>query len=179
MAVTVEDLLQLALPQGTLVVGGRSGLKREVVWARSLRPRLPAFEALEGGEMALLSSAQLSLLQESMTLSYIISRLGEVGVAAVAVLGEVDGESIQTADGLEIPLLKLPPGCSLVEVERAAIATVVDRQAELQNRASEIHRQLAQITFEERGLQAVVDRLSEATRKSVAIEDEQYRIPVS
>lgn len=176
MAVTVEDLLQLALPQGTLVVGGRSGLKREVVWARSLRPRLPAFEALEGGEMALLSSAQLSLLQESMTLSYIISRLGEVGVAAVAVLGEVDGESIQTADGLEIPLLQLPLGCSLVEVERAAIATVVDRQAELQNRASEIHRQLAQITFEERGLQAVVDRLSEATRKSVAIEDEKYRI---
>jgi PucR family transcriptional regulator, purine catabolism regulatory protein len=176
MAVTVEDLLQLALPQGTEVVGGRAGLKRQVVWARSLRPRPPAFESLEGGEMALLSSVQLSMLQESMTLAYVVQRLAEVGVAAIAVLGEVDGEAIQAADALAIPLIKLPSGCSLVEVERSAIATVVDRQAELQARASEIHRQLAQITFEERGLQAVVDRLAEITHRSVAIEDEQFRV---
>lgn len=176
MAVTVEDLLQLAFPPGSRVVGGRAGLYREVSWARSLRPRPPAFEALEGGELALLSSAHLSLLQESMTLSYVIARLGEVGVAAVGVLGEIDRQGAETADTLEIPLIQLPPGTSLTEVERAAIATVVDRQAELQHRASEIHRQLAQLTFEERGLQAVAERLAEISAKSVAIEDDQFRL---
>ena len=176
MAVTVEDLLQLAFPPGTRVVAGESGLHREVVWARSLRPRPPAFESLEGGELALVSSAQLSLLEESMTLSYVIDRLARVDVSAVAVLGEVDRQAADVADSVGIPLLRLPDGTSLVEVERAAIATVVDRQAELQRRAGEIHRQLAQITFEERGLQAVAERLAEICGKSVAIQDEHFRL---
>ncbi len=176
MAVTVEDLLQLAFPTGSRVVAGRSGLGREVSWARSLRPRPPAFEALEGGEMALLSSAHLSLLQESITLSYVVARLAEVGVSAVVVLGDVDQEAIDASEKLQLPLIQLPPSASLVEVERAAIATVVDKQAELQHRASEIHRQLAQLTFEERGIQAVAERLSEICGKAVAIEDDQFRV---
>ncbi len=179
MAVTVEDLLQLAFPAGSRVIAGRSGLGREVTWARSLRPRPPAFEALEGGELALLSSAHLSLLQESMTLSYVIGRLADVGVAAIAVLGEVDQEAAGTAEELKIPLIELPSTATLVEVERAAIATVVDKQAELQHRAFEIHRQLAQLTFDERGLQAVADRLAEICGKAVVIEDEQFRVQFS
>jgi len=176
MGVTVEELLQLSLPPGSVVVAGRAGLGKEVTWARSLRPRPPAFEALEGGELALLSSAQLSLLHESMTLSYVIARLSDVGVAAVAVQGEIDQAARSTADDLQIPLIQLPPEVSLLEVERAAIAVVVDKQAELQHRAAEIHRQLAQLTFEERGLQAVADRLAEICGKAVVIEDEQFRI---
>lgn len=179
MAVTVEELLQLSLPAGSRVVAGRSGLGREVTWARSLRPRPPAFEALEGGELTLLSSVQLSLLHESMTLAYVVARLADVGVAAIAVLGEVDREAADAAESLQIPLIQLPPGTTLMEVERAAIATVVDKQAELQHRASEIHRQLAQLTFEERGLQAVADRLSEICGKAVVIEDDQFRVQFS
>lgn len=176
MAVTVEDLLQLALPPGTQVVAGSAGLHREVVWARSLRPRPPAFEALEGGELAILSSAHLSLVGGSMTLSYVVARLAEVDVAAIAVLGDIDPEAAASADAAMIPLIQLPPGASLSEVEKAAIATVVDKQAELQRRASEIHRQLSQLTFEERGIQAVVDRLAEICAKAVAVEDDQYRL---
>ena len=179
MGVTVEDLLQLSLPAGSRVVAGRAGLGREVTWARSLRPRPPAFESLEGGELALLSSAQLSLLHESMTLSYVVARLADVGVAAIAVLGDVDAPAADTAETLGIPLIQLPPGASLMEVERAAIATVVDKQAELQHRASEIHRQLAQLTFEERGLGAVAERLSEICGKPVVIEDDQFRVQFS
>ncbi|MHB0867832.1 MAG: helix-turn-helix domain-containing protein [Chloroflexota bacterium] len=176
MAVTVEDLLHLAFPAGSRMVAGRAGLQREVSWARTLRPRPPAFEALEGGELALLSSAHLSLLQESMTLSYVVARLSAVGVAAIAVLGDVDHEAADAAEALGIPLIQLPPDASLTEVERAAVATVVDKQAELQSRAAEIHRQLAQLTFEERGIQAVAERLAEISGKAVVIEDDQLRV---
>jgi|GEM_PF-5037259 len=179
MAVTVEDLLQLALPAGTVVVAGKAGLRTEVVWARSLRPRPPAFEALEGGELALLSTSHLSLVEGSLTLATLIARLSEVGVAALAVQGEIDGAAVKVADTLGIPLMRLPTDVSLVEVERAAIATVVDMQAELQRRASEIHRQLAQLTFEERGLQAVVEQLAAICGKAVAIEDDQFRLQFS
>jgi len=176
MAVTVQDLLQLAFPAGSGVVAGASGLRREVVWARSLRPRPPVFEALEGGELALISSAHLSVLEEPMTLPYIVSRLAVVPVAAIAVLGDVDPRALEPADAAGLPLIQLPPSCSLAEVERAAIATIVDRQAELQRKASDIHRQLAQLTFEEKGLQAVAERLAELSGKSVAVEDDQFRL---
>lgn len=175
MAVTVGDLLQLSFPEGTQVVAGRAGLDREVVWARTLRPRPPAFEAIDGGELALLSSSQLSLL-ESVTLAYVVARLAEVGVAAVAVLGEVDAAAEQAADALKIPLLRLPAGVSLTEIERAAIATIVDRQADLQRKASDIHRQLAQLVFEERGLQVVAERLADISGKAVSIEDDLFRL---
>lgn len=174
MAVTVEDLVQLAFPPGTRLLAGSSGLHREVVWARSLRPRPPAFETLEGGELALISTAHLSLLRGSLSLSHVVGRLASVGVAAVAVQGDVDPKSVETAERLGIPLIQLPVGVSLVEIERGAIATIVDRQAELQRRASDIYRDLAQLTFEQRGLQAVVDRLAEMTGRSVSIEDDQF-----
>ena len=176
MAVTVEDLLQLAFPSGTRVVAGRSGLQRDVVWARSLRPRPPAFEPLEGGELALISTTHLSVIEETMTLAYVIARLAEVDVAAVAVLGDVDDEAVDCAEQLGIPLIELPSSSSLTEVERAAVAAIVDWQAELQRRASDIHRQLSQLTFEEKGLQSVVDRLGHILGKPVVIEDDQFRI---
>ena len=175
MAVTVGDLLQLSFPEGTQVVAGRAGLGREVVWARTLRPRPPAFEAIDGGELALLSSSQLSML-ESMNLAYVVTRLAEVGVAAVAVLGEIDDAAGRAADALEIPLIRLPGGVSLMDVERAAIAAIVDRQAELQRKASDIHRQLAQLIFEERGLQEVAERLADISGKAVSIEDDLFRL---
>jgi PucR family transcriptional regulator, purine catabolism regulatory protein len=158
MAVTIENLLQLALPAGSRVVAGKAEIRREVVWARSLRPRPPAFESLEGGELALISTAHLSLIEETMTLPYVLARLAEVPVAGVAVLGEVDEDAARCAEELHMPLIELPPNSSLVEVERSAVATIVDWQAELQRRASDIHRQLSQLTFEASGLQAVVDR---------------------
>jgi PucR family transcriptional regulator, purine catabolism regulatory protein len=176
MAVTIENLLRLVLPAGSRVVAGESGLHREVLWARSLRPRPPAFESLEGGELALISTAHLSLLEETMTLSYVLARLAEVPVAGVAVLGDVDQDAAAWAEQLSIPLIELPPTSSLVEVERAAVAAIVDWQAELQRRASDIHRQLAQLTFEEKGLQAVVDRTSEILGKPVVLEDDHFGI---
>lgn len=175
MAVTVEDLLELAFPEGTEVVAGRAGLNREVLWARTLRPRPPAFETIDGGEVALLSSGQLTLF-ESLTLSHVVIRLADAGVAAVALVGSYDAASIEAAESRNLPLLRLPDGVSLNEVERTAIAAIVGHQAELQKRAADIHRQLAQLVFEERGLQAVAERLAEISGKAVILQDELFRL---
>lgn len=175
MAVTVRDLLDLAFPPGSSVVAGESGLDRQVVWARSLRPRPPAFDAIEGSELALLSGAYLSMI-ESLSLSYVVGRLADAGVAAIAVLGDLDPVSIQAATQRGVPLIRLPEGVSLTDLERKAIATIVDRQAELQRGAAEIHRQLAQLVFEERGLQAVAEKLAEVCGKAAVIEDDLLRV---
>lgn len=175
MAVTVEDLLELAFPAGTHVVAGQAGLGREVVWARTLRPRPPAFEAIDGGEIALLSRGQLSVF-ESLTLAHVVIRLADAGVAAVALVGDYDSDSIEAAESRGVPLLRLPDEVSLNDVERTTIAAIVGHQAELQKRATEIHRQLAQLVFEDRGLQAVAERLAEISGKAVVLQDELFRL---
>ena len=133
------------------------------------------FEAIDSGDLALLSSAQLSVF-ESLTLSYVVTRLAEAGVAAIAVLGTVDAAAIAAAEDRSVPLVGLPDGVSLTELERAAISAIVDHQSQLQRRASEIYRQLSQLAFEEQGLQAVVERLAEICGEAVILEDDLFRL---
>ena len=52
-SITVNDVLRLALPPGTAVVAGASGLQRQVTWVVTPRATLPAFTNLRGGEVAL------------------------------------------------------------------------------------------------------------------------------
>jgi purine catabolism regulator len=118
---------------------------------------------------------QLSLF-ESLTLAYVVHRLAEEGVAAVAVVGEIDEAAIEAAEGRSFPLLRLPDGVSLTELERTAVGSIVDHQANLQRRASDIHRQLSQLVFEGKGLQSVADRLAEICGKAVALEDDLFRL---
>jgi purine catabolism regulator len=50
--ITVEDVIKLALPKGTAVVAGESGLGREVTWAARLRASPPAFGHLAGAPVS-------------------------------------------------------------------------------------------------------------------------------
>src|ERR1700692_111131 len=80
---SVRHILSLLAPQGAQLVAGTEGLHRRVTWASRMRARLPAFESVRGGELALLSLSQLRRLDE--TLPHLLDSLHQEGVAAVAV----------------------------------------------------------------------------------------------
>jgi purine catabolism regulator len=48
--VTVQDVLRLALPDGSEVVAGNAGLNHQVSWVTTPRATPPAFTNLRGGE---------------------------------------------------------------------------------------------------------------------------------
>ncbi len=134
--VTVRDVLDVLLPRHARLLAGESGLSRGVTWASTMRPRLPAFEGFQGGEVALLSLAILRALRGqlvSFTLPEVIDQLADIGVSAIVVAG-LD-ESAAPAERLDLarvqanrhrlPLLSLPPTVSLPAVEREIIAHVV------------------------------------------------------
>ncbi|HEX9372714.1 MAG TPA: PucR family transcriptional regulator, partial [Roseiflexaceae bacterium] len=56
-SISVRDVLRLALPPGTTVAAGATGLAHQVTWVTTLRATLPAFVNLRGGELALISVA--------------------------------------------------------------------------------------------------------------------------
>src|SRR5256714_11284905 len=108
---SVRNILTLLVSRDATLVAGGEGLHRRVTWACRMRARLPAFESVRGGELALLTLSQLRRLDE--TLPHLLTSLHKEGVAAVAVgapsLEALGHEALTTAHQLHLPLRFLPP----------------------------------------------------------------------
>ncbi len=172
---TVEDVLELALPAGTRILAGTTGVTNEVAWVSVLHFLPPAAESIEGNELVLLSPEALDQM-DSSTFETALRQLTTQQVAAVAVLGELFPQALSLGDSLNLPLLSLPAGTRLQQVERAVMALIVNRRAELERRGVQIYRQLAQIEIEDRGIAAIVEALGGITGKAVALQDDNLEL---
>src|SRR5581483_9846865 len=108
---SVRNILTLLVSRAAHLAAGSDGLDRRVTWAMRMRARLPAFESVRGGELALLGLNQLRRLDE--TLADLLKSLHRERVAAVAVaapsLEALGSEALASADHLRLPLILLPP----------------------------------------------------------------------
>src|SRR5438132_7288040 len=141
---SVRNILTLLISRDAQLVAGGEGLDRRVTWATRMRARLPAFESVQGGELALLTLAQLRRLDE--TLPHLLRSLNHEGVAAVAVaapsLEALGNEACSVANQLRLPLILLPPAAPLEEIEREVITFVVSFRGEIERKAAAISHQL-------------------------------------
>jgi purine catabolism regulator len=168
--VTVEDVWRGALPKQTELVAGAAGSRREVVWCTALRARPPAFTPLRGGELLLINPQVLSAVDARLTLARLLESLAGQAVAGAAVLGRVSPEARRVADAHGLPLFSLPATTPLDQVEQQVLRYIVDRRAELHERAQDLHRQLSELALAGRGLPALLARLHELTGVPVVLE---------
>ena len=177
-AVTVNEVRRVVLA-GSKVVGGSAGIQNRVSWATALRSRPPAYELRGGGEFVLASQAALEGLHQidaSLTLERILEGLSQAGAAALAVPGPVPSRARAAANTHGIPLIELPATVALHDAERGIIGLVLDRHNELQTRASEFYRRLAQISVEGRGVEAIVAEAARVAHRLVTLEDAAFRL---
>ncbi len=168
--VTVEDVWRGALPKQTELVAGAAGSRREVVWCTALRARPPAFTPLRGGELLLINPQVLTAVDARLTLARLLESLAGQAVAGAAVLGRVSPEARRVADAHGLPLFSLPATTPLDQVEQQVLRYIVDRRAELHERAQDLHRQLSELALAGRGLPALLARLHELTGVPVVLE---------
>src|SRR5437588_8612278 len=151
---SVRNVLSLLISRDARLVAGASGLERRVTWACHMRARLPAFESVQGGELALLTLVQLRRLNE--TLPHLLKSLHQAGVAAVAVAApslEALGDEARTvSDHLHLPLILLPASIFLEEIEREVITFVVNFRGEIERQAREVAHQLMQLSVHGAGI---------------------------
>ncbi len=166
-----DDLLALALPAGTRLVAGYAGLEREVTRPVLMRTRAPAFPRFAGGELALLSTAMLRLLDEPLPLERVLVALRQQGAAAVAVQGEVTPQALATAEALALPLFILPPGQPLGEIERGAARALADARAQAYQRSRALFQELLACATSRAGLPGILARAAVLTRSPVVLED--------
>src|SRR5438128_4694204 len=168
--VTVDDVWRGALPEGTQLVAGNAGTRREVVWCTTLRARQPAFTPLRGGELLLIDPQVLTAVDPRLTLARLLESLAGQGVAGAAVLGRVSPEARRAAEAHALPLFAVPPALPLDQVEQQVLRYIVDQRAELHERAQDLHRQLSELALAGRGLPALLARLHELTGVPVVLE---------
>lgn len=173
----MRNILTLLASRDAHLVAGAEGLERRVTWSSRMRARLPAFESVHGGELALLSLSQLRRLDE--TLPHLLKSLHREGFAAVAVAApsiESLGEACTIADQLHFPLILLPPSASLEVIEREVITFVVSFHGEIERKASEVSHQLMQLSIQGAGISGVSEHLARSCNKWVIIEDAERHI---
>ena len=166
--ITVHDVLRLALPPGTSVAAGASVMQRQVTWVVSPRATLPVFANLRGGELALVSLAAVQALDERLSLASLVERLAAVPIAAIAAVGEIAEAGRTAAEAARMPLLSLPSGADLREVEREVQRLIGDYEAQVERRAAQLGNLLNQRSLAGAGIQGLLDTLGERIGRGVA-----------
>lgn len=162
-AITVKDVWRGVLPEGTELLAGGAGLERRVEWACALRTRPPAFDAVKGGEIAFVPVRSIKLLDERLDLPQVMTSFAEKGGVAIAVMGDVSRDSIDIADRLVMPLLRLPDSQHIADAHHACVRFILDQRTVLHERAQELQTALMQLALSGAGAATIVDRVAELT----------------
>jgi purine catabolism regulator len=174
--ITVQDLIEQALPKGTHVVAGETGLRRDVTWATRPRPSPPTFDHLSGGELVLLTAKVLQDLDERLTLEAAIHQLAGFKVSAVAFAGRIAAGARSTADAAGLPLLQLPVDVELAVLERATTDLISERRRDAQRRGHETGRRLMELAIAGESLPALAHSLADLAHRTVVIEGRDGRL---
>ena len=148
---------------------------REVDWVRVLKTRMPGFDALEPGDLAIVpgpvleevapDASRIEALAEALARGgapAVLLVAGETGGAALRGLGTAAGASGLTALTIE----GVDPGA----LERSVIGFLVNQRAELDRRAAELEAQLARYALLGRGLDVQAAAIAAFLGRAVAIE---------
>jgi len=157
-------------------VGGSSGLDRDVARSAILRTRAPAFDHLTGGELVLASLEVIRQLDERLSLGVLLRRLSDRRVSALAVLGTPDDDSRLAAEELALPLIRLPDGSSLYELDQTVSRYVYESRTRVYEQGLLVHQQLVELSISGRGITSVLERLAEMTGRTVVLQSSVFQV---
>ena len=167
-------LFPTARPIGSAELGEERAA-REVGWVRVLKPRVPAFEALETGDLAIIPGPALAMVAPGPAQVHDLTvALARARVPAVLLVeGDAGGEALEavgdaahTAGLTALHLGRTDPAA----LERSVIGFLVNRRAELDRRAADLEAQLARFALLGRGLDVQAATIGAFLGRAVVIE---------
>jgi purine catabolism regulator len=173
-AVTVSEVLRLALPPGSEAIAGHSGMSRGIFWARMLGTRQGLLSSSESGEMVLLAASAVG-----RGFSRVVRDLAEAGVEAILVSTQPPADALEVADTLGMPILRVGSQSPLVEVERAIISLIVDRESQVRRRVEQIYERLLATLVDDAGIAALAAEVANVARRPTIVLDEYFRVQVT
>jgi hypothetical protein len=171
--VTVGQLWRAVFPAARLA-GPDAALDRPVAWVRVLKPRTPAFDALDTDDLAIVPvGALVNLGAMGVDADSISEAVTLAKACGVLVVGDADSGAapavLNAAARHGLAALHLPDA-DVNALERSAIGFVVNARAELDARAAELELELEQAAQAGAGLDGLAAIISRFFARPIAIE---------
>lgn len=173
--VTVSEVVRFALPPGGSVLAGAGGLGKSVSWARLLRARPTTIGAVEQGEVWLLSPGALHAVGDARSIARMVEEVAAAGVVGFITVEEPGQEVLEVADRAAAPLVLLPLGTPLHELEKVIVSFVVDRDRAIGQRVQQVYDRLLATLVEDRGPELLAGIVHEVCAKAVYLLDEHFQ----
>jgi PucR family transcriptional regulator, purine catabolism regulatory protein len=180
----VTDLAKLAaelLPGATWIGGegrGSAAAGRSIAWVRVLRPRVPAFDALDPGDLVIASASALAVVapgeRELVDLVRALASVPVSGVLLVEAEASPAGPKVLDAAAAAlvaagVPALRLAR-TEPAALERSVVGFIVARGAEIERQASLLEAELRRRALEGGGIAALVATVSAFLGRALAVE---------
>lgn len=171
---TLADLHAALLP-GATPIGVRDP-GAAIAWTRVLRPRVPAFDALERGDLAIVPLAVLGLVAPGPAgAASVVDACADAGVAGIVVVDGDGGDEVIGAGlvaamaGRGVAGLRLRR-TDVAALERMIIGYLVNERAELERQVAELEIRLEAVALDGGGPAALVAALAGSFGRAVALE---------
>jgi hypothetical protein len=161
------------LPDGRALDPARGD--RAVTWVRVLKARVPAFDALDPGDLAIIPGPALAVVAPGIAeTDALAAALARARVPAVLLI-EGDGDDApldalaRASSEAGLTVLRLPR-TDPTALERSVIGYLVNRRAELDRLAADLEGQLARLALLGRGLDVLAAAIGGFFERAVVIE---------
>lgn len=173
--ITISDLLRLALPLDTAVIGGGADPRRFVNWVAVVSDWADLEDQVEPHDLVLIPT-RLQALLTAQNAGDILRPLADLPAAALVCFDRVADALKPTLDQLNLTVLLVPPGATPRETHEAVALLLLDRQTATSERAMQLYRQLSTMSREGLGLEAMTEVMSKLTGNIVAVQDKRLEI---
>lgn len=173
--VTLEDVLKLALPVNSKLIGRSDSLNRVINWVVVLTDWIGIREQVQISDLVVVPQTLQSSVSNAELLNG-LQTMGALAVGGVILFDEVDPFLAGEAENIDLPLVIVPDKIPTRDISKAISSLLLDRQAQLTERGMQLYRQLSEMSREEHGLQAMTDLMAKVTGKIIVVQDKRLEI---
>jgi PucR family transcriptional regulator, purine catabolism regulatory protein len=194
---TLDDVRAAVLPGARWLAAGpdvapSTATSLDVAWVRLMRARVPAFDALEPGDLAIVPRAALAVVApDAESVGALVRGCIDAGIGGIVLVGEAAatsetepgpavaaaaarGEStldelVTTASLAGLPVIDAGPA-DAAAVERSAIGFLVNHRAELERQATILETRLEQVALAGGGPDGMAAAIAGFLGRPIAIE---------
>src|SRR2546429_3157323 len=181
MALTVREAMALGGLRRGEVLAGAGGLDRTMTWVKVLESPEPISWLAEG---ELLLTVAFAIKDDRAAQRDLMRNLPAVKSAGLVIrperyLPQIPADMLGQADEFGIPLIRIPPDVSYLEIMNPILERIINAQNAELRRSIEIHRQFTDLALDAQGLNAIVKTLGELVESSIALEDINFHLLAS
>jgi purine catabolism regulator len=181
MALTVREAMALGGLRRGEVLAGADGLDRTITWVKVLESPETISWLAEG---ELLLTVAFAIKDDQAAQRDLMRNLAAVGSSGLVIkperyLPQIPDDMLGQADEFGIPLIRIPPEVSYLEIMAPILERIINAQNADLRRSIEIHRQFTDLALNGQGLEAIVTTLGELVESSISLEDASFHLLAS